>query len=85
MVLDPKIITEISDKLASLLPSGAVAIKQDIEKNMQALLSATLAKLDIITREEFEVHKALLDSALERLDVLERQLAKHQTETHSSS
>ncbi|WP_126447394.1 accessory factor UbiK family protein [Sulfuricystis multivorans] len=72
-MLDPKFLEDISRRISTALAATPVA---DLEKNLRALLAAQLAKLDLVTREDFEVQKALLARAQERLKQLEAKLAE---------
>ena len=76
---DPKILDDLSSKLNALL-AGSPA--KDMEKNAKAMLSSLLGRLDIVTRDEFDVQTQVLArtreklSALEaRVDALEKKLA----------
>ncbi|CAK0750429.1 putative ubiquinone biosynthesis accessory factor UbiK [Gammaproteobacteria bacterium] len=73
-VFDPKILDELTARLSSLLPAGALEFQRDVEKNLRAALSSAFARLDLVTREEFEVQKALLERTQDRLTALERQM-----------
>jgi BMFP domain-containing protein YqiC len=70
---DPKIIENMSAQISRALAANPAA---DIEKNLRAMLTAAFARLDLVTREDFEVQKALLARAQARLAVLEAQLAE---------
>lgn len=72
-MLDPKLFEEISAKVSAALAATPAA---DIEKNLRALLVAQFAKLDLVSREDFEIQKALLARAQERLAALEQRLAE---------
>lgn len=72
-MLDPKFLEDISGKISALIAKTPAA---DIEKNLRALLTAQFAKLDLVTREDFEVQKELLARAQERLKQLEAKLAE---------
>ena len=72
-MLDPKIIEEFSARLGSLIASSPVA---DIEKNARALLSGFFAKLDLITREEFDIQAQVLLRTREKLTALEERVAR---------
>lgn len=72
-MLDPKFLEDISVRISSLLTGTPAA---DIEKNLKALLTAQLAKLDLVTREDFELQKDLLARAQARLVALEARLAE---------
>jgi len=72
-MLDPKRFEEISAKISAALAATPAA---DIEKNLRALLVAQFAKLDLVSREDFEIQKSLLAQAQARLAALERRLAE---------
>lgn len=68
----PKFLDDVAARLGEL---AAASPAKDIEKNARALLSSGLSKLDLVTREEFEVQAALLARAQERLAALEQRVA----------
>jgi len=72
-MLDPKFLESISAQISAALVASPAA---DIEKNLRALLVAQFAKLDLVTREDFEVQKELLARSRERLAALEARLAE---------
>ncbi|MCX7897066.1 MAG: accessory factor UbiK family protein [Rhodocyclaceae bacterium] len=72
-MLDPKLLEELAQRISQALAATPFA---DLEKNLKALLMAQLAKLDLVTREDFEVQKALLAKAQARLAELEKRLAE---------
>ena len=65
--------TELSNKINDLLKNTPVA---DIEKNLRALLSSSFAKLDLVTREEFDVQREVLKRSREKISQLEARLAE---------
>jgi BMFP domain-containing protein YqiC len=67
-------IESIAKKLADALPQGLRSIGDDLEKNFRAVLRSSLAKLDLVTREEFEVQEAVLAHTREKLQALEQRL-----------
>jgi len=67
-MLDPKILDDVSSKLGALL-AGTPA--KDIERNAKVMLSNVLSRLDIVTREEFDVQSQVLARTREKLQVLE--------------
>ncbi|MBA3033224.1 MAG: accessory factor UbiK family protein [Gammaproteobacteria bacterium] len=75
-MLDPKFLEGLSTQLSAQI-SGALAATPaaDIEKNLRAMLTAAFARLDLVTREDFEVQKELLARARARLATLESRLA----------
>lgn len=73
-MFDPKKIDEIASRLADSMPPGMDALRTDLEKNMRAILQGVLNSMDLITREEFEVQKAVLAKTRLKLETLEQQL-----------
>ncbi len=72
-MFNSKFLDEIADKLSELASSGPA---KDFEKNARALLAQGFAKLDLVTREEFDVQVQLLSRAQERLAALEARVAE---------
>ncbi len=75
-MIDPKHLDELARKMAGSLPSGLQALKQDLDRNLRAGLEAALAKMDLVTREEFDVQSAVLARTREKLQRLEAQVAE---------
>jgi ubiquinone biosynthesis accessory factor UbiK len=68
-----KLVEEVSAKVSELLgPNPA----RDVEKNFRALMSSALARLDLVTREEFDVQAKVLARTREKLAALEARLEK---------
>jgi BMFP domain-containing protein YqiC len=75
-MFDPKIIDDIANRLAGAVPSGLTHLKDDMEKNFHAILQSALGKLDLVSREEFEVQKGVLAKTRAKLETLEQQVAE---------
>ena len=75
-MFDPKQLDDLTDRLVGLLPKGVVDIQKDVEKNVRAMLQSTFAKMDLVTREEFDVQTAVLARTREKLEKLEKQIAE---------
>jgi BMFP domain-containing protein YqiC len=69
-----KALDDLAQRLTDLLPPGMDQARADIEKNMKAALQAGFSKLDLVTREEFDVQRAVLLRTREKLALLERVL-----------
>lgn len=67
-------IDELARRLAESLPQGLRSVKDELEKNFRSVLRSGLGKLDLVTREEFEVQEAVLARTRQKLDALEEQL-----------
>jgi BMFP domain-containing protein YqiC len=74
-MIDLKAIDDLARRLSELVPPGLKDAGAELEQNMKATLQAGLAKLDLVTREEFEVQRAVLLRTREKLDALEKSLA----------
>lgn len=83
-MFDPKSIDDLAQKIANALPSGVSEIKDDVERNVHALFQSTLSKLDLVSREEFEVQKAVLAKTRSRLEELEKRVAELEQKTNLS-
>ena len=75
-MFDPKSLENIADRIANAIPPGFSHFKDDVEKNVHALLQSGLSKLDLVSREEFEVQKAVLAKTRGRLEELEKRVAE---------
>ena len=71
--MNDKLLGDLSAKLAELAASNPA---RDLERNMRALLSATFAKLDLVSREEYEIQVQVLARTREKLSALEARLAE---------
>jgi ubiquinone biosynthesis accessory factor UbiK len=69
---NPKFIDDISSKLNEIIANSPA---KDFEKNARALLSQGFAKLDLVTREEFDIQAELLSRTRQKLEELEKQVA----------
>ena len=67
-------IEELAKKLADAVPEGLKSMREDLEQNFRSVLQSGLSKLDLVTREEFEVQEAVLAKTREKLDALETKL-----------
>lgn len=71
-MLKQKLVAEMAGKVSEVL---AVSPARDMEKNLKASLSAWMSKLDLVTREEFDVQAQVLARTREKLVELEARLA----------
>lgn len=72
-MLNNKLLDDVSARVAQLVAASPMA---DIEKNMKAAMAGVFAKLDLVTREEFDVQRELLTRAREKLTALEARIAE---------
>ena len=67
-------IENLARKLADSVPEGLRSMREDLENNFRSVLRASLSKLDLVTRDEFEVQEAVRQRTREKLEALEARL-----------
>jgi ubiquinone biosynthesis accessory factor UbiK len=72
--LDAKFIEDLARRLAANVPGSVRALQADLERNFEALLGSTFEKLQLVTREEFDVQRRVLERTREKLTRLEAEL-----------
>lgn len=70
-MIDPKVLEDFGAKMNSLLANSPA---RDIEKNAKAMLGGLLGKLDVVTREEFDIQAQVLSRTREKLKALEARI-----------
>ena len=83
LMLIDKINHAISD-FAKLIPEDMQQIKQDLETNLKANLNAHFSKLDLVTREEFDIQTRLLQRTRAKLDELQLKLDELEQQSENS-
>ena len=68
-------IDEIVRRLVEAVPPGVRAVQKDLESNFRAVLRASLTKLDLVSRDEFDAQMRVLERTRARLEELERRVA----------
>lgn len=69
--MDNRVLDEINQKIRELLANTPAA---DMQKNLRALLQSVFSRLDLVTREEFDVQREVLLRAREKIAALEAQV-----------
>ena len=72
-MLNEKLFQDLSARLSELVASGPA---RDLEKNVRAVLSGFFSRLDLVTREEFDIQSEVLRRTREKLDLLEAKVAE---------
>ncbi len=73
-------IENLAKKLAESVPEGLRTMRDDLEANFRGVLRAGISKLDLVTRDEFEVQEAVLARTREKLECLEAKLEEMEEE-----
>jgi BMFP domain-containing protein YqiC len=72
----PDFLNELNEKLCKALPSSLRSMKQDIGQNFHAILQSTFNKLELVTREEFDVQVKVLARTRKKIEMLESEIKK---------
>ena len=72
--MDKPRLKELIDNISDLLPNNTSDIKNDFKDNLKILLNDYLRKIDVVTREEFDVQSSVLAKTRKKLDELEDKL-----------
>lgn len=71
---DRNFIDDLTRQLRDVLPEGLSAAREDLDDILRATISAALSRMDLVTREEFDVQTAVLARTREKLEALISQL-----------
>jgi BMFP domain-containing protein YqiC len=74
-MIDPNILDELSNRVANSMPKGFQVLQNDLQHNLRMGLEGTLSKLNLVTREEFDIQQAVLMRTRAKVDALEKQLS----------
>ena len=67
---------EISERLGRLLPEGAQEMRADFERNAKTVLQQALSRMELVTREEFDVQADVLARTRSQLEAMEARVAE---------
>ncbi len=81
----PNQIDDLAKKLAGLMPNSLQNLQSDIEDNMKSTLESGLRKMNLVTREEFDIQKAVLLRTREKLEALEQIVSNLESAPHTES
>jgi BMFP domain-containing protein YqiC len=73
-MIDVHSIDQLAHRLAALVPPGLAQARDDMEANFRDVLAHGLRRLDLVTREEFDAQRAVLDRAREQVVQLEKRV-----------
>lgn len=73
-MFDPKQFEELAKKLYTALPSSLQNIENEIQQKFKEILQSTFTRMDLVTREEFDVQTKVLARTREKIDALQTQV-----------
>ena len=84
-MIDPRLIDDLARRLGGSLPESVRSLREDLEQNFKATLQAALGRLDLVTRQEFDLRTEMLEKARARLAEVEKRLETLERERGSSA
>lgn len=75
-MIDNKLIDDLVRRVSDILPKEVQETRSDIEKNIRSLVEASLQKMDLVTREEFDTQVAVLARSRSKIESLEKQVSE---------
>ncbi len=73
-MIDTKLIDDLAHNLSKLIPPGIDTIQRDLEDNFRTILQNTFSRLNLVSREEFDIQTEVLSRTRAKLKELEKQL-----------
>lgn len=77
-MLDPNFFDNLAKKLSDLIPANIHHLREEFEKNARTTMKSVFSKLDLVSREEFDVQAKLLEKARERIVALEKKIKNYE-------
>lgn len=74
-MFDPKLIDDLANKFSNAIPPGAKAFQEDIHAQFKQVLQSMVNKMDLVTREEFDVQTKVLARTRQKIEELEKVVA----------
>lgn len=75
-MLNPSQLESVAKKIADAIPQGIGAVPEGVQSQVKAILSSSFEKMDLVSREEFDVQKGVLAKTRAKLEALEKQVAE---------
>ena len=76
VMIDPRKFDDLARRIQASLPPGLDEVREDVVRNVRAIIAAGIARMDLVEREEFDVQSAVLARTREKLETLERRVRR---------
>ena len=73
-MIDPRRFDDLARRIQASLPPGLDEVREDVTRNIRAIIAAGIARMDLVEREEFDVQSAVLARTREKLETLEHRV-----------
>lgn len=74
--MNTKMLDDLASKIADAVPPGLRTLQTEFERNVRAILQSAFSKMNLVTREEFDVQSQVLAKTREKLTALEQNVAR---------
>lgn len=74
-MIDLRFIDDLTRRLSEAMPPGMAQAREDIESHFRAVLTGAFERMDLVTREQFDAQRAVLERCRDKLEALEKRLA----------
>lgn len=75
-MLNPSQLESVAKKIADVIPQGLGGMPEGVQTQVKAILSSSFEKMDLVSREEFDIQKGVLAKTRAKLEALEKQVAE---------
>ena len=79
--MKPSVLDELIEKISSVFPQDWSAVKADTQQNLRAMLLSFFEKMELVTRDEFEIQKKVLARAQTKIEDLSQELERLKNKT----
>ena len=73
-MIDPRKLDDLARQIQSSLPPGLDEVREDVIRNIRAVIAAGIARMNLVEREEFDVQSAVLARSREKIELLDRRV-----------
>lgn len=75
-MLNPSQLESVAKKIAEIIPDGFGEMPSSVQSQIKSVLANAFDKMDLVTREEFDIQTAVLAKTRSKLEILEKQVAE---------
>lgn len=75
-MINPKFFDDLSRRIVDNMPQNLQILQDDFQRNLRTALEATMRKMNLVSRDEFEIQQAVLMRTREKLAALEKRVAE---------
>ncbi|MFK5985763.1 MAG: accessory factor UbiK family protein [Pseudomonadota bacterium] len=74
--MEKNLLEDLASKIGNLLPPAPTELKKEVEESIRQAIRSSITRLDLVTRDEFEIQSAVLQRTRMKLEALEKKVAE---------